>query len=218
MTLDLTHRVHHGTVPALHALTSDVVLADPSFLDSAREMMRAARHRVAIHLRATSTAARLLLERALELRVIAEQTGSWVLVHDRVDLAMVAGITGALLTSHSLPFADAHRIAPRLVLGASVHSAAEAWLSAQSGATYLVAGPAAESDAAAAAAGDGLAAIVEAADGCPVIAVGGITVERVHDVVRAGAAGIAVMRGIWLGDAAQSARRYLAAYDEGTRR
>jgi len=208
----------HGTVPALHALTSDVVLADPSFVESARAIMREARHRVAIHLRATRTAARPLLEQALALRVIAEETGSWVLVHDRVDLAMVAGISGAQLTSRSLPFGDARRIAPRMVLGTSVHSAAEAWLSARSGATYIVAGPAAEGDAAAAATADGLAAIVEAADGCPVIAVGGITVERVRAVVRDGAAGVAVMRGIWLGDAAQSARRYLAAYDEGTRR
>ncbi len=208
----------HGTVPALHALTSDIVLADPSFVASAHAIMRDARHRVAIHLRATHTAARTLLERALELRVIAEETGSWVLVHDRVDIAMVAGVSGAQLTSRSLQLADARRIAPRIVLGASVHTSAEAWMTARSGATYLVAGPAGDGSAHGEATAHDLEAIVEAANGCPVIAVGGITVERVYAAVRAGAAGVAVMRGIWLSDAAQSARRYLAAYDEGTRR
>ena len=208
----------HGTVPPLHALTSDVVLADPAFITTARTVMLDCRRRVAIHIRAIATPARRLLDVALELRVIAEETGSWVLVHDRVDVAIVAGISGAQLTSHSLPIADARRIAPRMILGASVHSSADAWLTARSGATFLVAGPGGDAGTAGTAGAAFIRGIVDAADGCPVIAVGGMTPERVHDVVRAGASGVAAVRGIWLGDAARATRRYLAAYDEGLRR
>jgi thiamine-phosphate diphosphorylase len=204
----------HGTVPPLHALTSDVVLADPAFIATARTIMQDCRKRVAIHLRAVETSARRLLELALELRVIAEDTGSWVLVHDRVDIAVVAGIAGAQLTSHSLTIADARRIAPTMILGASIHSSAEAWLTAQSGADFLVAGHGSDVRERS----DNVRSIVDAADGCPVIAVGGMTPERVHGAVRAGASGVAAMRGIWLADAALATRRYLAAYDEGLRR
>lgn len=208
----------HGTIPVLHALTNDVVLADPGFVTAATAVMRACRSRVAIHLRASETSAYRLLDLALELRVISEQTGSWVLINDRVDIAMVAGVTGAQLTSRSLSIVDARRIAPTMVIGASVHATADAWITAQSGATFLVAGPSGDDGAAPVDPMQFVADVVEAADGCPVIAVGGMTPERVHEVVRAGAVGMAAVRGIWLDDAVTATRRYLAAYDEGFRR
>ncbi len=208
----------HGSIPELHAITNDVVLADAGFVASARAVMQACRRRVAIHLRATETSAYRLLELALELRVISEQTGSWVLINDRVDIAMIAGVTGAQLTSRSLTIADARRIAPDMVLGASVHATADAWMTAQSGATFLVAGAHGDDVASHADPMRFVHEVVEAADGCPVIAVGGMTPERMHEVVRAGAVGVAAVRGIWLDDAVSATRRYLAAYDEGFRR
>ncbi len=208
----------HGTIPVLHALTNDVVLADPGFVMAATAVMQACRARVAIHLRASETSAYRMLDLALELRVVSEQTGSWVLVNDRVDIAMIAGVTGAQLTSRSLSIVDARRIAPSMVIGASVHATADAWITAQSGATFLVASPSGDDGAARVDPMQFVADVVEAADGCPVIAVGGMTPERVHEVVRAGAVGIAAVRGIWLDDAVTATRRYLAAYDEGFRR
>jgi len=209
--------VNHRTTPALHALTNDVVLADPGFVAEATAVMHACRQRVAIHLRGSETTPHRLLELALELRVVSESTGSWVLINDRVDIALVAGVSGAQLTSRSITIADARRIAPTLVLGASVHDTADAWITAQSGATFLVAGPAGNSahrtDTTAF-----VREVVEAADGCPVIAIGGMTPDRAHHVASAGAAGVAAMRGIWLDDAVGATRRYLAAYDEGFRR
>lgn len=208
----------YGTIPVLHALTNDVVLADPAFVASASAIMHACRHRVAIHLRGAATTAHRLLELSLELRVISENTGSWVLVNDRVDIAMVAGVSGAQLTSRSLTITDARRIAPTLVLGASVHDARDAWITARSGATFLVAGPTTDASAHAGGTSQFVEDVVEAADECPVIAVGGMTPDRAQQLARTGAAGVAAMRGIWLDDAAAATRRYLAAYDEGFRR
>lgn len=208
----------HGAVPALHALTNDVVLADPGFVAAATAVMQAGRSRVAIHLRAAETTAHRMLELALELRVVSEVTGSWVLINDRVDLAIISGVTGAQLTSRSLTITDARRIAPQMVIGASVHATADAWMTAQSGATFLVAAPSSDDASHSADPMDFLQRVVDAAEACPVIAVGGMTPERVHAVVRAGAAGVAAVRGIWLDDAVTATRRYLAAYDEGLRR
>ena len=209
--------MNHRTIPALHALTNDVILADPGFVATATAIMHAGRQRVAIHLRASATTAYRLLELALELRVVSEITGSWVLINDRLDIAMVAGVSGAQLTTRSITIADARRIAPTLVLGASVHATADAWITAQSGATFLVAGPIGD-DAHSADTPAFVREVVEAADGCPVIAIGSMTPDRAHQVASAGAAGVAAMRGIWFDDAESACRRYLAAYDEGFRR
>ena len=202
-------------VPTLHALTSDVVLADPGFVATATAVMQSCRERVAIHLRAAELDARRLLELALELRVVGEVTGSWVLVTDRVDIAMASGCTGAQLTSRSLAIADARRIAPTIVLGASVHASSDAWITAQSGATFLVAG---RSNDAVRNDDQFLSEVVNAADDCPVIAVGGMTPDRVYNTAHQGVRGVAAMRGVWFDNAVDAARRYLAAYDEGIRR
>lgn len=207
-----------GTIPALHILTNDVVLADPGFVQTATAVMHASGSRIAIHLRATEITPRRMLELSLELRVVSEVTRSWVLVHDRVDIALIAGVTGAQLTSRSLTIADARRIAPSLILGASVHATADAWITAQSGASFMVAGPAGDTTHEQPDLGQFVRDVVDAAEFCPVIAIGGMTVARAHEMSGAGAAGIAVMRGIWLDDAVSATRRYLAAYDEGLRR
>lgn len=208
----------HGSVPALHILTNDVVLADPGFVQVATAVMEAWGPRIAIHLRATEITARRLVELSLQLRVVSEMTRSWVLVHDRVDIAMVAGVTGAQLTSRSLTMADARRIAPTIVLGASVHATADAWITAQSGATFLVAGPPGDVKSEQAELSQFVRDVVDAAEGCPVIAIGGMTPERAYEMSRSGASGIAAMRGIWLDDAVSATHRYLASYDEGLRR
>ncbi len=200
----------------LHAITNDVVLADPGFRHAARALMEAVGPRVAVHLRASGTPARALLERALELRVVAETTGSMVLVNDRLDVAMAAGVDGVQLTSRSLGVPDARRVAPDVVIGASVHAPAEAWLAAAAGADFVVAGHvyATESHPGEPGRGEGfLRELVAAADGVPVIAIGGITPDRAAAVVAAGAHGIAAIRGIWFGDAPGAAKRYLAAHD-----
>ena len=203
-------------VPVLHAITNDVVLADPGFLLAARGVMEAGGSRVAVHLRASQHTARALLERALELRVVAEATGSVVLVNDRLDVAMAAGVDGAQLTSRSLVVGDARRIAPALLLGASVHEPAEAWLAAGAGADFVVAGHVWPTDSHPGAPGRGeafLRALVQAAEGCPVIAIGGITPDKATAVAAAGAHGVAAIRGIWFGDAPAAVRRYLSAHD-----
>jgi len=207
-----------GTIPALHILTNDVVLADPGFVRTATAVMEASGSRIAIHLRATEITPRRMFELSLELRVVSEVTRSWVLVHDRVDIALVAGVTGAQLTSRSLALSDARRIAPSLILGASVHATADAWITAQSGASFMVAGPSGDSRQEQADLALFVREVVDAAEFCPVIAIGGMTPERTHEMSRSGASGIAAMRGIWLGDAVSATHRYLAAYDEGFRR
>jgi thiamine-phosphate diphosphorylase len=203
-----------GAVPPLHAVASELILADPAFPALAAAIMAVGQDRIAIHLRSATHTARELLELALMLRVSAERTGGVVLVADRVDVALAAGIDGATLTARSLTVTAARQIAPRLLLGASVHDADDAWVQSQAGADFLVASRPTGVPAPATAGAEYLSPIVRAAEDVPVIAVGGVTPERVEALVHAGASGIAAARGFWLTDAEAATRHYLAAYDE----
>jgi thiamine-phosphate diphosphorylase len=117
-----------------------------------------------------------------------------VVVNDRLDVALACGADGVHLRGDSVSAADARRLAPPpFLIGRSVHSATEA--ASITGADYLIAGTvfATSSKPGAACLGaDGLRTVVGAtAD--PVLAIGGVTVDRFDDIARTGAAGFAAI-------------------------
>jgi thiamine-phosphate diphosphorylase len=124
-------------------------------------------------------------------------TRSRVLVNDRLDVALAAGAHGVHLPGHGVAAARARTMVPRgFLIGRSVHHASEAARVAAEGAIdYLVFGtvyPTASKAGIAPAGTAGLAAAV-AAVSIPVLAIGGVTVERAPEVARTGAAGVAAI-------------------------
>ncbi|HEY9448559.1 MAG TPA: thiamine phosphate synthase, partial [Gemmatimonadaceae bacterium] len=112
--------------PALHAVTTDAILSRPGFLELARRVMGVLGERGALHLRARLVTASLMHDLAVALLEAQESTGCWVVVNERVDIALATGARGAQLTSRSLTPAEARIVARDLPLGASVHSVVEA--------------------------------------------------------------------------------------------
>src|SRR5215831_16043780 len=127
-------------LPVVHAVTSDEIVARADFLDVACAVMSALGARGALHLRAGRATAARLQALAAGLEAAQAVTGAWLVVNDRLDLALACRARGAQLTSRSLRVADARRAAPALAVGASVHSLAEAKAAAEEGASWLVAG------------------------------------------------------------------------------
>jgi thiamine-phosphate pyrophosphorylase len=119
-----------------------------------------------------------------------------VVVNDRVDVALACGAGGVHLRGDSMAASRVRSIVPQgFLLGRSVHERDEA-VAAAHDADYLIAGtvfPTASKPGRIDLLGvDGLEAIA-AAVRIPVLAIGGITVERAAEVVAAGAAGIAAV-------------------------
>jgi thiamine-phosphate pyrophosphorylase len=117
-------------------------------------------------------------------------------VNDRLDVALATSAHGVHLRGDSLPNAAVRRIAPAgFVIGRSIHDAAGA--AAASAADYLIAGSvfatASKPHAPARLGLDGLAAVVAAAAGSPVWAIGGVTAERIPQLVARGASGVAAI-------------------------
>lgn len=156
---------------------------------------------------------------ALLCRRLRDLTGAaraLLIVNDRVDVALAVGADGVQRTHASLPIEDIRAVAgPRLAIVASVHSPAEARDAERGGADWVVFGPVYDTPSKRPwGPPQGLAGLerVVAAVGVPVVAIGGITVERVGEVRKAGAAGVAVISAILGADApADATRRFLDA-------
>lgn len=139
-----------------------------------------------------------LLALAVRVRDAIAATGARLLVNDRIDVALAAHAGGVHLPGRGVSCARVRAVVPDgFLVGRSVHTEREAIAAARDGGCdYLVFGTVFESRRKPA--GHpvaGLAALgrVCAAVQLPVLAIGGITVARVPDVVRAGAAGIAAI-------------------------
>jgi thiamine-phosphate pyrophosphorylase len=137
-----------------------------------------------------------------------------LIVNDRVDVALAVGADAVQRTSTSLSVRDMIAVADkRLHVGASVHALQEAIDAESQGADWIVFGPVYDTPSKRAfGPAQGLARLsaVTRAVGVPVIAIGGITPERVRDVRAAGAAGVAVISAILEADSpADATARFL---------
>jgi len=138
-----------------------------------------------------------LLPLAREIQSITAPHAVPLLINDRVDLMMALDLDGVHLRSDSLPsFSVRQLIGPCRLIGVSTHSVQDVRRASQSGADYVVFGPIFETPSKRSFGPPlGLKLL---ADACrrsrvPVLAIGGITCDRVGDVRRAGAHGVAVI-------------------------
>lgn len=169
-------------------------------------------------------------ERDLEARELAgvvarcvravEGTSARVIVNDRLDVALGAGAHGVHLPSSGAPAARVRREVPlTFLIGRSVHSSDEARDVARAGGVdYLIFGTVfstASKPGAALAGVDGLRAAC-AAVSLPVLAIGGVTFERIDAVAGAGASGFAAI-GLFQShsgpDTGNTVQRASAAFD-----
>lgn len=184
-------------LPRIHAVTDGTVLGLPDFLARAAQVA-ALGTRVAVHLRDRSASGRTLGELAERLRELLGPTGTQLVVNARPDIAAAVTADAVQLGRGDLEVADARR-AFRGRIGRSVHGMDEARAAVASGADYLVAGPAYPTATHPGHPALGASLIGEiAALGTPVIAIGGITAERVPAMRHVGAHGVAAIRAIWM--------------------
>lgn len=133
--------------------------------------------------------------------------GARTVLNDRLDVAIAAGVHGVHLPGAAMSARAARRIAPDgYLIGRSVHSLQEALAAEKAGGCdYLILGSIYES--ASKPPGHRPAGLPVLSDVCssvslPVLAIGGITRERVRDVAGTGAAGIAAI-GLFAGEDAK---------------
>ena len=180
----------------LHALVDDLAVARQALAGGA----------TVLQLRLKDLSTDELVARGRPFRELARDVT--FVVNDDVDAALALAADGVHLGQSD---AGAERaLADGLVLGLSAATVEQAREAASRGATYIGAGPVwatpSKSDADPPIGLDGLAAIRTAVS-VPVVAIGGVDARNAAECIRAGAAGVAVIR------AAQDARALLEAMD-----
>ena len=144
---------------------------------------------------------------------VARDAGVPFIVNDRVDVALAAGADGVHLGQQDLPVAWARRVAPSLLLGRSSHEPAHAEQAVVEQANYFAVGPVWETPTKPGRRAAGLSYVRDVASRAidvPWFAIGGITLENVHDVLEAGATRIAIVRAVLdARDPAEAARGFV---------
>lgn len=199
-------------LPRLHAITDAAVLARPD-LGVRAAALAAAGPALALHARDRTATTRALAAVAARFVAHARPAEAAVVVSGRPDVAAAVGAQGVQLGADDLAPPDARRVFPRGWIGRSVHTPDEAVEASAEGADFLIAGPVYPTPTHPDRPGAGLGLIRGcAALGLPVIAIGGVTAERVAELVGAGAYGVAAIRALWEAeDAAKAAVEILEA-------
>ncbi|GAA4597345.1 thiamine-phosphate pyrophosphorylase [Actinoplanes octamycinicus] len=170
--------------PRLHVITDD--------LDVVRGV---AQPGVAVQIRIKSND-RFAYEVSTAAVGICRAAGAMVLVNDRIGVALAAGADGVHLGADDLPVDAARRVlGPAAVIGATCRTPESARAAVAQGATYLGVGPAFATSTK-----DGLppplgpdrvAEVAAAVPETPVLAIGGITLDRVPLLKTHGIAAVA---------------------------
>jgi thiamine-phosphate pyrophosphorylase len=125
--------------------------------------------------------------------------GTRVLVNSRTDVAISSGAHGVHLRSNDILANDARAVlskntGTKFIVSVACHTLREVELAAHYGADFIVFGPVFGKPGIAPAGLEALQAACKAANGIPVLALGGISHENAHQCMEAGASGIAGIR------------------------
>ena len=135
---------------------------------------------------------------------VCRRTDALAVINDRADVALAAGAGAVHLGRDDLDPATARRIlGSDAVIGGTANSYAEAAAVWATEVDYLGVGPIYDTQSKDNPAPTmGLATLAQIARDCPkpVIAIGGICATRIHDVIRAGAHGVAVLSAVTMAD------------------
>jgi thiamine-phosphate pyrophosphorylase len=168
-----------------------------------------------VQLRCKRDSSAALLALADHLVQLARERGATVIINDRPDIARLSGAAGVHVGQEDLPVADVLRVTGSdAIVGVSTHDATQVDAALTGPATYIAVGPifgTTTKDTGYDARGLELVRYA-AGRGKPVVAIGGITLDRAARVINAGATGIAVISDLLTGgDPERQTRRFLAA-------
>jgi len=168
----------------------------------------------AVQLREKDLRTRELLNMAHALRAITREYKAKLFVNGRVDVALVVGADGVHLGRADMPPPAARRAAGEsMLIGVSAHSIQEARSAEADGADFITLGPVYETPSKMRYGRPiGVSPLRELREevAIPVFAIGGITRERVEEVVEAGASGVALISAILAsGDIKSSAEGFM---------
>ena len=155
-----------------------------------------------LQVRAKQLSSAALLSVSRQVVALAVPFGAAVVINDRADVAVLSGAAGVHVGQDDLSPGDARAIVgPDALVGVSTHSADQIAGATRAPVSYIAVGPVfGTSTKATGYEAVGLDLVRQAAvTGCDVVAIGGVTLDRVPQVIAAGATSVAVITDLLAG-------------------
>lgn len=201
----------HAPLPRLYAITDLAQARAASQADLVARLVSAGVRLVQTRGSAVPEAA--WCEDLIAATRAARLAGALLIVNDRPDLALLAGADGVHLGDTDLSVSAARRVlGPEKIIGLSTHSVEEALEAASLAVDYIALGPIFDSPTKQTGRMPlGLEAIaaIRRHLTLPLVAIGGITLDRAAAVREAGADSVAVISDLYAGDLANRVGKFL---------
>ncbi len=210
MTTFIASRMGRLRLPSLCLVSNRQACGDKSLDDVVSEAIDGGAN--VIQLREKDLPAAELFALAVRLREVTKNR-ALLLINDRVDVAQACGADGVQLPENGLPMSVARWVLGRhALIGQSVHDVEAAKRAEADGADMVIVGPVYKTTSKPDAKPVGTALVKEVAEAValPVIAIGGIKPENAGEVIRAGAAGVAVITAVCAADDPKAAAKALS--------
>jgi len=167
-----------------------------------------------VQYRNKAASARAQLESATRLASILGRNGLTFIVNDRTDVAFLSGASGVHVGQDDLGVEEARAVVgPEKLIGVSTHNREQFQQAIGTSADYIAVGPIFSTSTKAKAdpvVGTDLIHEVRPLTDKPIVAIGGITLNRAAEVIKAGADSVAVISDILRApDPAQRARQFI---------
>lgn len=171
-----------------------------------------------VQLRAKELATGPLVELADAIGTRVRGAGGTFVVNDRADVARMVSADGVHVGQDDLsPRAVRALVGSTALVGLSTHTERQVAEACREPVSYIAIGPVFATQSKAAGnqpvglTGVRRAAELAGAAGLPVVAIGGISLDRARDVLSAGASAVAVISDLLAGEPAQRARQFIEA-------
>lgn len=195
----------------LHVLTDTVLQSRFSHLELARLAMRGGADTIQYRQKSGST--REMIRIASQMKQVCSDQGVPLIVNDRVDVAIAAEADGVHLGKDDFPIPRARELlGQEMIIGASASNVEEVEKCLLDGADYVGFGPiypTSSKDEAGSV--KGIAGLVQVAKAVPVpiIAIGGINLDNVSEILQTGIHGVAVISSVCCQEDPEQAARAL---------
>ncbi|MDO8446616.1 MAG: thiamine phosphate synthase [Deltaproteobacteria bacterium] len=204
-------------IKGLYAIIDNSILPSFSNAEIAKKVLTGGAQ--ILQLRGKGLSSKELLEQAREIRELTRTAGAILIVNDRADIALLSDADGVHLGQDDLPISEARKILGKeKMIGISTHSLEQAVKAEQEGADYIGFGPVFGTKTKADAEGaKGLRALLEVKQrvSIPVVAIGGINLENMGEVIDAGPDGAAVISAIIKAENIEDAtRKFVEAFSK----
>jgi len=170
-----------------------------------------------IQLRDKDCSRRALLEKAKVFRELTGKSNALLIINDHIDIALAVDADGVHLGQNDFPVPEARKLLPSQIIGLSTHSLEQAMQAQKEGADYINIGPVfptATKEKAHPPVGCEMVQVIAKSISIPFTVMGGITLDNIDAVLKAGARRIAVVTAI---TRAQDPSRAVRAFKERIR-